>query len=103
MRRLEITAGARLEMSEIVRRIARDKPRAAGRWLARLESLLKGIPRFPFRGRVVDSGEDGEVRQLIFGQYRVLYEVAEKAVSVLSICHGAKPPRGDLSSPGEEE
>ncbi len=48
------------------------------------------LARFPRSGRVVPEMDDENIREVIVGSYRVIYDVNEEAVRILSVIHGAQ-------------
>lgn len=69
-----------------------DSPGNAVKWRRRLEEKLRILERMPhsFGTAPEDNDAQADVRQLIFGQYRVLYTVREQTVFILTIRHGAR-------------
>jgi toxin ParE1/3/4 len=45
---------------------------------------------FPFSGRVVPEFESPDVRELIFGNYRIIYEIFGDSVEIIAFVHGAR-------------
>lgn len=60
-------------IDEIADHIALDHPVAAEQWVAELFVAAEQLSEFPLSGRVVPEVENDEVRELIYGAYRVLY------------------------------
>jgi plasmid stabilization system protein ParE len=78
--------------------IAADNPRAAEKWAAGLvttggETKLK---RHPKLGRIVPEIGREKYRELIYGNYRLVYRTSEKLISVLTV-----RPYGRLLDPTE--
>ena len=69
--------------------IARDDPDAADRWTLELFAGVERLVDFPESGRMVPELATRDVRELIFGAYRVFYRVGA-AVEVLSVRHGSQ-------------
>jgi plasmid stabilization system protein ParE len=74
--------------SEIVEYIAMDKPSAADKWINTLFSKVKQLDSSPKSGRVVPEIGNDQFRELIYGNYRIIYRVEKKQVSILTIRHG---------------
>jgi toxin ParE1/3/4 len=81
-------------VDEIALNIARDNPDAATRWAVELFDAVGQLVDFPESGRVVPEVGAREVRELIFGAYRVFYRVGSR-VEVLSVRHGSQLLRAD--------
>ena len=74
---------------EIAQHIAEDDREAAVRWMVGLFDAAERLSRFPESGRMVPELEQREVRELVYGAYRVFYLVGD-AVRVLSVRHGSR-------------
>ncbi len=75
---------------EIAAHIAADRPDAARRWVEGLFNATKTLTEFPRRGRRVPELNRPEYRELIYGEYRVIYRVAEQRVNVVTVRHGRR-------------
>ena len=74
--------------AEIASYIAQDKPSAAGKWVDAVFSKIEQLESFPDLGRVVPEIANNQFRELIYGNYRIIYRVEEGQISVLTIRHG---------------
>ena len=74
--------------SEIAEYIALDKPAAAEKWITTIFSKVEQLASSPEIGRVVPEIEDEQFRELIYGNYRIVYRIEKKQVSILTIRHG---------------
>lgn len=81
-------------VDEIAVYIAQDDPDSAVRWTVELFDAVKRLVEFPESGRMVPEAGKREIRELIFGSYRVFYRVGS-AVEVLSVRHGSQLIRSD--------
>jgi len=81
-------------IDEIADHIAMDHPAAAEKWLIELLATVDRLSGFPMSGRVVPEIEDDEVREIIYGAYRVFYQVGD-VVEVLTVRHGSQMLRDD--------
>ena len=81
-------------VGEVAVYIARDDPDAADRWTAELFDAVERLADFPESGRMVPELGARDVRELIFGAYRVFYRL-RSAVEVLSVRHGSQLIRRD--------
>ena len=89
---IEFSERARRDLHEIVQYIHRDSPAAATRWrrklLKRLSVLESMAPSFGLAPE--NEFTRCEVRQLLFGRYRILYTVRHDVAFILTIRHGAR-------------
>jgi toxin ParE1/3/4 len=74
--------------SEIVDYIAQDKPSAATKWVHIIFSKVEQLRLNPEIGRTVPEINDRQFRELIYGNYRIIYHIGIKKISVLTIRHG---------------
>jgi plasmid stabilization system protein ParE len=81
-------------VDEIATHIAQDNPDAAVRWTVELFDAVERLAEFPESGRMVPEVGSREIRELIYGSYRVFYRVGA-AVEVLSVRHGSELIRSD--------
>jgi toxin ParE1/3/4 len=70
--------------------IARDKPMAARRWAASVFDVVETLSESPLRGRVVPEIGREDLRELLHGTYRIIYQVATETVYVLTVRHGRR-------------
>ncbi len=74
--------------SEIAEYIARDQPSAAKRWINKVFSKVDRLKSSPQLGRIVPEIADDQFRELIYGNYRIIYCIEVKQISILTIRHG---------------
>lgn len=79
------TAYRRLE--EIYGYIEMDSPSNAVRWSDKLLKKLSTIKDFPRAGRAVPEIEAAGLRELIYGNYRIVYKIKDEAAYILTIRH----------------
>jgi addiction module RelE/StbE family toxin len=88
--KLRWTQQARRDLLEIGRYIARDKPIAARRWVARLRQQAQQAADMPMAGRRVPEIGRDDVRETLLRSYRIVYLVCEKEIRVLTVFEGHK-------------
>ena len=74
--------------SEIAHYIAQDKPSAAEKWIVTVFSKVEQLKSSPEIGRVVPEINNNLFRELIYGNYRIIYRIEKKQISILTIRHG---------------
>ena len=74
--------------SEIVDYIAQDKPAAADKWIYAVFSKIEQLRSHPEIGRIVPEINEHQFRELIYGNYRIIYRIETKQISILTIRHG---------------
>ncbi|RPI74548.1 MAG: type II toxin-antitoxin system RelE/ParE family toxin [Desulfobacteraceae bacterium] len=76
------------KVSEIAEYIARDKPLAADKWISAVFSKVEQPASLPEIGRVVPEIGNDRFRELIYGNYRIIYCIEKNHVSILTVRHG---------------
>ena len=74
--------------SEIAGYIAQDKPSAAEKWIKTIFSKVEQLKSDPEIGRIVPEIKNNQFRELIYGNYRVIYRIEAEQISILTIRHG---------------
>ncbi len=90
--RIFITETAIGDLSEIVRYIARDNPKAAERTGLFLYGKAQMLAQFPEMGRVPPENGLGHLREIVVRPYRIFYRFdrEENAVEIRRFWHGAR-------------
>ena len=68
--------------------IAKDKPLAAEKWINTVFVKVEQLEYFPEIGRIVPEINDQKIRELIYGNYRIIYRIYHDQIFVLTIRHG---------------
>ena len=94
MTRVVWTRPARDDLREIHAYIARDSVHYARLVTEGLVHAVDRLRDYPLSGRVVPELEQPTIREVIAGQYRIVYRVTADAVQILTVVHGARdfPP-----------
>ncbi len=75
-------------VAEIANYIAQDKPTAAEKWVDEVFSKVEVLISSPKLGRVVPEINKDQYREVIYGNYRIVYRIEEKHISILTVRHG---------------
>ncbi len=75
-------------VNEIADYIAEDDAKAARLFLIDIFGAVARLESLPNSGRVVPEVKHPNIREIIFGNYRVIYHVERKRVSILTVRHG---------------
>ena len=73
---------------EIERFIARDDPPAAARLVDKLIDRGDGLAEHPTQGRRLPELPESGLRELIVGNYRLVYRRTPEAVEILTVFEG---------------
>ena len=74
--------------SEIAEYIAQDKPSASEKWISTVFSIVERLKSSPEIGRIVPEIRNDQFRELIYGNYRIIYRIEKNQISILTIRHG---------------
>jgi addiction module RelE/StbE family toxin len=70
--------------------ICRDSKFYADRYIDKLINRVDQLENFPRSGRVVPEFNLSTIRELIEGNYRIVYQITPKLLAILRIHHAAK-------------
>jgi plasmid stabilization system protein ParE len=91
-----LTPQSRDDLKRIVSYIAQHNPERARSFGNELIDRALAIGAFPELGRTVPEVNDATVREVIYGPYRIIYEIFQSpdAIYILRFWHGARgvPP-----------
>jgi toxin ParE1/3/4 len=73
------------DLKEVARYIGKDNPRTARLFADRLKRRAESLVRFPKRGKIVPEFSRDELREIIQGNYRIVYRLRENALDILAI------------------
>ena len=75
-------------LAEIEEFVARDNPRAAEQHTERLIARTEALTVHPQLGRIVPEVPGGYLRELVEGNYRMVYRIRDDIVEVLTVFEG---------------
>jgi len=75
-------------VTEISQYIAQDCTTASRKWVETIFSKVEQLQSSPASGRIVPEVNRKEIRELIFGNYRIIYRTDQKIISILTVRHG---------------
>lgn len=84
------TLQASQDLDSIVEFIAKDSPQYARLFVVDIFQAVDRIAEFPKSGRVVPELGDPIVREIILGNYRLVYRLRERLAELLTVYHGAR-------------
>jgi len=72
-------------ITEIAQYIAKDSIKAANTWIEEIFLSVEQLHTFPKSGKVVSEIKNEAVRELIYGNYRIIYLIEFKQISILTV------------------
>ncbi len=94
------TEKASCNLQAIFEYIAKDSRTYATRYVKALISATKRLEAMPLCGRIVPEFENPELREVIYGNYRIIYRIIGKdCIEILAVVHGSR----DMKTLSREE
>ncbi len=78
------------DLEQIAAYIARDNPKAAREWIAKLRKTAENAGRVPLAARVVPEVQRDDVREVFLRSYRIVYGVRDDHIFVFTVFGGGK-------------
>lgn len=70
--------------------ISKDSKRYADRFIEKIINRVTQLENFPRSGRVVPEFDSELIRELIEGNYRIVYKITSDQVAVVRVHHAAR-------------
>lgn len=77
------------DVEAIANFIARDSSYYAQIFTTRVFEAVDRLNLFPESGRTVPELNRKEIREIIFGNYRIIYRIRDDSVEILTVYHSA--------------
>lgn len=90
MARIDWTPQSLQDMISICTFISEDVPRYAQLFAQRVFDSVERLSSFPLSGRVVPEVGQQDIREIILGNYRIIYRVLKEKVQILTVYHSAR-------------
>jgi len=78
------------DLERIADYVAEDSPSYAAALVRRIRDRARSLEELAERGRVVPELDDPKVRELLIGNYRLIYEISNESIHILGLIHGAR-------------
>jgi len=75
-------------VSEIAEYISKDSPLSAERWINSIFNKVSRLQKYPESGRIVPELNITEIREIIYGNYRIIYRIRKESIIILTVRHG---------------
>lgn len=77
------------DIEAIAEYIAKDSVDRAALFVTRIFDISDRLQEFPLSGRVIPEIGDQSCREIIYGSYRIMYQVKDNDVWITGVVHGA--------------
>lgn len=88
VRKIKWTLRALNDLHDIYEFIAKDSKRYAQIQIENIQNAVLNLTSFPLMGRQVPEFPHLPYREILVGNYRVLYRLEEDIVIIMSVAHG---------------
>lgn len=78
------------DVEAIANFIARDSECYARMFVVKIFDAAERLELFPESGRIVPELNRKEIREVIFGSYRIIYRIRDKLVEILTVYHSSR-------------
>lgn len=78
------------DLDAIAEFIARDSSHYAGLFVQSIVLHVERLRHVPRAGRMVPEYAREDLREFIFGNYRIVYRIRDEIVEVAAVVHGAR-------------
>lgn len=86
-------------LAEIESHVAADKPDAEIRVIERIVERARSLREFPQLGRRVPELPASNLRELIEGNYRIVYRQRDQLIEIVTVFDGRRLFRGEEGKP----
>ncbi len=90
MAEIKWTPQAAEDLESITKFIAENSQHYARLFAIDVIEAAGRLAEFPESGRIVPEIKDSVLREIIMGNYRIVYRVKAKLVEILTVYHGAR-------------
>ena len=90
MAQVRWTPQAADDLEAITEFISQDSPHYATLFVLDVLQAVDRLSEFPKLGRVVPEVGDPAVREILLGNYRIIYRFLKNVVEILTIFHGSR-------------
>jgi toxin ParE1/3/4 len=99
-RRIVWTSESRWWLREIFDYIRQDSPQTAVKVVRRIREKARALLDFPELGHVYEPAREENVRILLYGHYKIVYQPSESGeIYILGVFHGALDLKRHLKLP----
>jgi len=78
------------DLDAITNFIAQDSPHFASLFVLDVFAAVERLDLFPQSGRVVLEKNDPQIREILLGNYRIIYRLRDEVAELFTIHHGAR-------------
>ncbi len=88
--RINWTEAAWTDLEEIAAYMARDSDHYMISFIRKSRDIARSLETLPYRGRIVPEFGRQDIREILFGSYRMIYQIEPEVVSILGLVRGSR-------------
>jgi toxin ParE1/3/4 len=77
------------DLDYITNYIGKDSPEYASLLIKKIFTSVETLQQYPKMGRIVPEFDKDRLRELMVRNYRIIYQIVEDAVEILTVFHGS--------------
>jgi addiction module RelE/StbE family toxin len=91
MVRIRFTKQSLFDLKEIYDYISYDSKKYAQYQILKIRNSIKILKQYKFSGKIVEEYNDENIREIIEGNYRIIYKIlGDDRIDIITIHHGAR-------------
>ena len=91
MVRIRFTKQSLFDLKEIYDYISYDSKKYAQYQILKIRISIKILKQYKFSGKIVEEYNDENIREIIEGNYRIIYKIlGDDRIDIITIHHGAR-------------
>ncbi len=78
------------DLESIASYIEQDSPEKADNLVSGIFEKVDMLKNFPHLGRIFSERNDDRIREIIYKNYRIVYEIKNEIIEILIVTHGSR-------------
>ena len=78
------------DLESIAQFVASDSPHFAQLLISDIFEIASQLSTFPERGRIVPELNIQNIREILFGNYRIIYRTKSSVIEIITVYHGSR-------------
>ena len=88
---IRFTKQSLFDLKEIYDYISYDSKKYAQYQILKIRNSIKILKQYKFSGKIVEEYNDENIREIIEGNYRIIYKIlGDDRIDIITIHHGAR-------------
>ena len=81
------TVGAREDLRQLIAFVGQDSETYAAIVVGRIMAAVSRLESYPLIGRIVPEYQDATIREVLVGNYRIVYRIRQEVIGVIAVVH----------------